>query len=165
MNSYLSKYFGEIELNKVKQWYESEIELKGKSVEIVINISIATEIDREWIIAIDDYLENLQQHEEEIRQIMHRDLKKKSVTKEYIDILLEYHEKEDITELIKGTDKSLTKKERILSILYVSTINFFPETADDVFVVYDFTVDEELTDQLLVVVESKKQEISMKIES
>ena len=164
-NRHLTKYFGEIDLDNVEEYYETEIEVQGRPVEITINITGSKTIDLDSIQAVEDYLDNLTINEENIRQIIYQDFKEKGEAKNYIDFQVEELDKDDISDLIESADKKLNKKEKLLSVLYLLRIGFYPEKEDKAFAVYDYTIEEEYTDDLLVIIIGKDNNIKLTIES
>jgi Protein of unknown function (DUF2004) len=166
MDLHSTKYFGEIDLDNVEEYYEIELELDNRTVELTINISTANRtIDKESINKIEDYIANLQTNEKDIRSFILEDFKEKGESKNYIDFQIEGQEKEDIADLISNADKKLNKREKLLSVLYLLRIGFYPETEDKVFAVYDYTIDDDLTDDLLVVILYKDNTARITIES
>ncbi len=55
MSKYISKYFGEIDLDAVEEGYDAEIGYKGKSVSLDLNIAGAKKIESAYIKAVDDF--------------------------------------------------------------------------------------------------------------
>jgi Protein of unknown function (DUF2004) len=166
MTLHSTKYFGEIDLDKVEEYYEIGLELNKRTVELTINISTESKIiDKESISKIEDYIDNLQTNEKDIRSFILEDFKEKGESKNYIDFQIEGQDKEDISDLISDADKTLNKREKLLSVLYLLRISFYPETEDKVFAVYDYTIDDDLTDDLLVVILYKDNTARITIES
>ena len=166
MTKHITRYFGEINLDKLEEWYETEIDLNGKTVEISITVSTAAKnIDKESIETIENYVDDLKNNEDNIQLVIHRDFKEMGETKEYIDNQIELQDKEDIANLIENADKKLSKKEKLLSALILLRIVFYPEKEDKMFAVFDYTIDEELTDDLLAVKLYKDSSVTIDIES
>ena len=166
MATHLTKFFGEINFEKLEEWYETELELNGKTVEVSITVSTKSKsLDKNDIQRVEDYVENLQSNEESIRLLIQADFMGKGETKDYIDTQIENQDKEDIADLIKTADKKLSKKEKLLSVLTLLRIVFYPEKEDKIFAVFDYTIDEELTDDLLAVKLRKDNGVIIDIES
>lgn len=166
MATHLTKYFGDIDFEKLEEWYETELELNEKTVEISITVSTASKsLDKNDIQRVDNYVENLQSNETRIRQLIQEDFKRKGETKYYIDNQIEEQEKENIADLIENADKKLSKKEKLLSVLTLLRIVFYPEKEDKMFAVFDYTIDEELTDALLAVKLHKDDSVTIDVES
>lgn len=166
MAFYSTKYFGEIDLDNAKEYYEIETQFDNKTIELTINISTASKsIDKGSINEIESYIDNLQTNEKDIRIFISDDFKENEKVKNYIDLQIEGQEKEDISDLISDTNKKSNKKERLLSVLYLLRINFYPEKENKVFAVYDYTISDDLTDDLLVVILYKDNSAKITIES
>jgi hypothetical protein len=166
MALYSTKFFGEIELDNVEKYYEIDVELYDKTVELTIYISTAsTSVDKESIIAIENYIENLEENEKDIRSLIWEDFKSGGEVKNYIDWQIDEQEKEEIDNLILTVDKKLNKREKLLSVIYLLRIGFYPEKEDKVFAVHDYTIDDDLTDELLVAILDKNNTVTITIES
>ncbi|MGB4812191.1 MAG: DUF2004 domain-containing protein [Methylophilaceae bacterium] len=166
MTTLATKYFGEINLEKLDEWYEAELEINQQTVEVSLAISTAaTILDKAIIQKIENYVDHLQSNAKAIRQLIQQNFKEKGEAKYYIDSQIEDQDKGDIDDLIENADKTLNKKEKLLSILTLLNIRFYPETEDNMFVVFDYTIDEALTDDLLVVKIYKDDTVRIDIES
>ena len=151
--------------NNIEEYYETEVELNERQIEIVVNTIGMKKIDKESIQAIDNYIDNIGINEKSIRLVIHKDFEQKGEAKNYIDFQMKEQDKEDIAELIEYADKKLSKKEKLLSVIHLLRINFYPETKDKVFAMYDYTIGEELTDDLLVVKVLRNNNVEVTIES
>lgn len=132
-----TKYFNDINLDKLEEWFETNIELNGKTVDISITVSAKVKVDPANIEAVDDFIDELKSGEEYIRRIIYQDFKQEGETKTYIDLQIDGLEKEDIADLIGSADETLNDKEKLLSVLYLSRIIFYPEQEDPMFAVLD----------------------------
>jgi hypothetical protein len=169
MTTYNSKYFGKIDFKQLKECYETDIEFNNKMIEITINStsSITQSFGLESIKLIDDYIDNLAKNEAIIRDVIYEDFNiyPKGFVRSYINGQIKDQDKEDIADLIAEVDKKLKKNEKLLSVLYLLRIGFYPEKEVLFFANYDYTIDEDLTDELLVVVENKDNSIAITLES
>lgn len=165
MTKLSTRYFGEIDLDKLEEWYDTEIELHENTVEVSITVSAKVKVDSKNIQAIDHFIDNLKSAEENIRQIIYQDFKQGGETKTYIDLQIDGLEKEDIADLIEGADNTLNDNEKLLSVLHLLRIIFYPEQEDNMFAGFDYTIDEELTDDLLAFKIYKDNSVKIDIES
>jgi Protein of unknown function (DUF2004) len=166
MTKQLTKYFGEIDLDSLQEWYDSEIEINGKIVEISIAISSAlTGVDEISLQAIDHYIDNLNTNESDIRHTIEKDFHEDGEVADYIEQQIKHQDKEKIANLICYIDKKITKKEKLLSVLDLLWIRFYPERDDTMFAVFDYTICEELTDDLIAVKILKNKSILIDIEN
>ena len=166
METHLTKHFGEIDLTKPNEWYESEIQLNEQNVEVLIACSgTASKLEKETLQRIDNYIDNFETNEANIRLLIKEDYLRNGDTKYYIDNQIEEQDKDDIADLIENADKKLSKKEKLLSVLKLLEVRFYPESEDKMFAVFDYTIDEELTDDLLAVKLYKDDGVTIDIES
>ncbi|WP_207891029.1 DUF2004 domain-containing protein [Hymenobacter edaphi] len=162
----MTTYFGEVDFGKLDEWYETAFEVNGKQVEVSMTISKAFKtIDESDIRRVDDYVAALQNHEKDIRTLLQHDFAQKGATREYIDLQIGNQDKDDIAELIENVGKRITKREKLLSIMSLLRVVFYPEKEDDMFAVFDYTIDEDLTDDVLAVKLRKDSSVSLAIES
>jgi hypothetical protein len=166
METHLTKYFGEINLITPNEWYEAEIELNEQVIEILIACSgTASKLDKEILQRIDNYIDTLETNEAKIRLLIKENFIQEGEVKDYIDDQIENQEKDDINDLIEYADKKLNKKEKLLSVLKLLQIAFYPEIEDKMFAVFDYTIDEDLTDELLAIKVYKDNSVTIDIES
>ena len=165
---YHSKFFGEINLKPLKnEWwtYDAEVDLYNNKIGLDLNTVSSKSINPELINKVDSFLEDLENQEHKIRSFLKKDFENSGIAKEFIDIYIEFYEGEFIEPLIKNSDRSLSIKERLYSIIYLHRIGFYPEEDDDVFAVFDYTIGRDITDQLLVVNVLNNMSYSITIES
>ena len=166
MTIVVTKYFGEIDLAKLEEWYEAVLEINQESVEVSLAIAdVVAMLDKEIIQKIESYVDQLQNNEKNIRLLIQQNFKEKGEAKYYIDSQIEGQDKGDIDKLIENADKTLNQKEKLLSVLTLLNIRFYPESEDNMFAVFDYTIDEQLTDELLVVKIYKDDVVQIDIES
>jgi ATP-dependent exoDNAse (exonuclease V) beta subunit len=67
--------------------------------------------------------------------------------------------------LLEDADKNLSKQQQMLSMLKLLTIIFYPEKDDNMFAVCDYSIGEDLTDDLIAVKLYKDGHIRIDIES
>lgn len=166
MPTHLTKYFGEVELDDAEKYYEITLELHGKSVEVTIElqkgISPVSELELQ---TVDDYLNDLENHEQIIRGKLREDFRAEGEAKNYIDSQIEEQDPDEIAELIKPFSKRFSKAEKVLAALQLVELRFYPQKDDKMFAVYDYTIGQDLTDDLLVVKLSKDNSLEITIES
>ena len=97
--------------------------------------------------------------------MINKDFKEDGEARGYIDDQIEGQEQDDIQDLIGDIDKKLSKEEKLLSVLSLLRVVFYPENEDKMFAVFDYTIDEELTDDLLAIKLYKDDRITIDIEN
>lgn len=157
MKKYQSKHFGEIIISDSEAKYlDFELELNNKVVLIELEVEDQN-IDQTKIQAIDNYLDTFQANHEIIKSGLLSMLNQEGFVRDYISMIKEDLE-EEIQELIDNID-SKSIEERLLSKLYICRLEFLLSEEKGRFAIIDFTIDEELTGDLLVVGIQENNEI------
>jgi Protein of unknown function (DUF2004) len=141
--------FGEINLISLKDYYEEEIIFNGKKLKLDLNFN-ETEISEDRIQIVINILNNLSNVLNQVWESIEQDFKEGENVNEYIVFHFEEMFEDEIKELLKCSNKGLTRKEQFLSVLNLKRIGFYPEEKDE-FAVFDFVTKEELSQYLLVV--------------
>lgn len=150
MSKYKSKYFGEIDLDKDEDCYDVEFKYKNRIVEIDLNIYPEDKPEIQQLVTIENYINNLEKHEKEIRNFFDSDFKNEGISKEYIEHHAEEIEDYELESLIDKENKEKTIEEQLLSKVYIQRIGFYPN--DNRFAILDFHLNYETSDQILVLI-------------
>ncbi len=146
-------------MDQLEEWYESEFEYKGKTVTLDLNVEGAKQIEAAEMQAVDEFLDNLSEYEASVRSALKKDLNKKGFTYSYIDIIKDEIDEEELEGLLAEAEKKLKRNDRILSLIYLSRIGLYLDKEDETLAVFDYTISEDLTNELLVVNLSKDKQI------
>ena len=165
MTIYESLTFGSINLSNLEECYTTEIELNGRMVEVEMEFAESESIGHAPVQAVDEFLKGLIPFETKIRKFLQKDFRQGGHTRSYVDLLLSHSESAALESLAETTDPNLTFAEKILAALYLKSFIFYPEESEDYFAVFDYTISEELTDDLLVVNVSNELTLRSTIES
>lgn len=144
----VSKYFGKIDTDNLAEDFDSEIDINGQIIPVSMSFSSISRIGISDLGKVDEYLNNIVEHELVVRKMVQTDYVNCGMVKAYFSNLL--------------LD---TEVESSLSELRLLRIILFPEIGDSAFAVYDFTADEDLTDDLIVVTVNKDSTIHISVES
>ena len=161
---YNSTYFGLIDFENPQEWYEIEMELNNRKITVSITILSKNSVNKGAIERIDNYLSDFEKNEQFIRKIIFQNYIEQGETKNYVGFIKEDLATSEIASLTKA-NINLSDDEKIVQQLYLHQIVFYPEKGDTMFSVFDYTIDEELTDNLLVVKYYKNENIKITIES
>lgn len=149
MDIYHSPTFGNINLDQLENCYEAEVELDGRVVSLDMNFT-SVKTTTPLVRVVDDFLAELPQYVQKARQAMEEDFINDGQTKEHIEFHLDEIE-DEIAVLIENANQTLTKEEQVLSVIYLKRVGFYPENEDNVLAIFDHTISEELSDELIVV--------------
>lgn len=148
------RFFGEIDINK--DYYETTIHLKDRDIQLDLNLEEVVG-KKDWILEYDEYISKLSTYEEKIEEKLNEDFDDWGLTKEWIDWHIEGFDKKDIEKLTEGVDKNLPIDEKLFRVINLVRIGIYPGYED--YAIWDFMLENEFSDQILVVVTDNKGEI------
>lgn len=163
MKQYTSSFFGKVDLNSDTEDYDAKLNYENRVIELDLNICLEEKPNVEQLSEIDDFLKKLREQEVKIRAFIDADFKNKGETKDYIEEHLEEDYQEELAYLIDENDKKKTAAEQLLSKIYLHRVGFYPNHVQ--FAVFDFYVDHEVSDQILVVTIENDKSYSIAWES
>ena len=150
MKKYKSDFFGEIDLEKDEDYYDVEYKYENRIIELDLNIYLEEKPRIEQLIQIDNIIKNLSSLEKEIRKFIDSDFEADGISKEYVEFYTDEFEEYELDSLVDKENKEKTIEEQLLSKIYIRRIGFYPN--DNQFAVFDFHVNHEISDQILVVI-------------
>ena len=151
-------HIGLIDENNLEEYFDGEAELNGRTVSIDINFEDTT-IEPGKLQIVEAFLADLPALERLGKAAIAVDYESGDTVKEYIGHHLEELEEEQVDELVKAADPNLPREKQLVSILKLARAGFYPHQ-DDNFVTLDFTIDEELTQYLIVVELTSKGDVN-----
>lgn len=155
---YKLPYFEEIDLNENEEYYASEFEYRDHIISIDLNLDdIEGKISKSKLDKVKNFLDNIDTPYTNALIAIQK--KYKDVENcDYFDQHLKELEASDLNQLLSKADKSLSEREQLISVLYLTTIGFYPYS-NKPFATFDFTIGEDLTNWLVVVDFNNKGEI------
>ncbi len=150
MNKYKSDFFGEIDFEKIKEYYEGKFFYENRKIELDLNMNRRALPTYEQLLKIDDFINNIKDFEKEARQFIDSDFKNGGIAKAYLEYYIEEFETYKLDSLIDKTNKEVSSEKQLLSKIYIQRIGFYPN--DNVFAIFDFHVNHTISDQILVVI-------------
>ena len=142
-------YFGEINIKPSGEDIECEAILDRKKICLDLNFFESVP-EYDWLNEYEDYASNLLQYKKAIDDYIVKDYNSNGKAKEYIDFHVEELDKSSINKILKKTESDTTIEKRLLSVLKLERVGFYP--GDDDYAVWDYTIGKNVTDRLIVVV-------------
>ncbi len=153
MTDYSLQPFGQINLLALEEGYQAQIEISGKSIRLDINFA-KTSIKKEVMNTIKHFIENISEFNKRNKEHIRNSFNDENVTtvKEYVAFHIEELGDEFLKRLNIDT-KSTDKEHQFLEKINLTRVGLYPVGKYEAsnFAVFDYTVSEELTDQLIVV--------------
>ncbi len=149
------KYFKNINFNS--DYLETTIEFQNREIQLDINTD-AVLGENTWVKQYEEYISKLETFKEKIDKEIIKDFENDGITKEWVD----FHSEELIESIeengtLDNCDKNLPIDRQILSALKLNRIGIYPEYED--YAVWDYILDDEISDEILVIVTDKNGEI------
>lgn len=142
-------FFNELNSDSLTDYYEVNIDIKQNKIQLDINFN-ETIINADRLITLKGYLDAPQAIIDIAKKEIFNDYENGEDVKEFLTFHIEELDQSDLDSLLKHADKSLSLEQQILSVLKLRRIGFYPEDKDE-FAVLDFTLNEEISQYLLVV--------------
>lgn len=156
---YKLPYFKEIETSQIEESYSVDIKIKDQEIGIGLNFK-ETQAEAELFDKIKSFLENIEQQDSKNRIFIDADFNNENgdTVREYI----EFHTEElSLSEFIDYKNKIVSPDKQLIEKLKLVNIGFYPDGKYDseAFAIFDYTIDREITDQLIVVNIDKNGEL------
>lgn len=142
------KYFEEIDLNNLEDYYSKEIKFGSDSIEVDLNFETKGLYEKQ-VEKLNSALDSMKNIIDNSWQWLLNDLKNGEWVKEYISIHLDDFFVDDPEEILEGTDSSLDNETRFLQTLKVNRIGIYPSS--DNYLVIDWMTNPDLSNEILVV--------------
>jgi len=149
---YKLPHFEEIDLTQLDEFYEVAIEQGGLKIRIDLNFE-EKEIEAQLFDRIKKIIENIESEDSKNRTFITSDFEDENgdIVKDY----LEHHIEElgeELSEIVNFEDESCSPEKQLLEKLKLGRIGFYPDGKyGSEFVVYDYIVGREFSDQIVVV--------------
>lgn len=153
MTDYLLPPFGQINLDALNEDYRSQIELNGKYISLDINFA-KTSIAKNAMDTIKYFIENINDFDKQNKGYINIDFNDENgkTVKEYVGFHVEELGDEFLEQI--GIDSNeMDKEQQFLTKLHLTRVGLYPDGKYNTsyFAVFDYTVNKDLTDELIVV--------------
>ncbi len=159
-----SKYFGDIDIDKIEECYECELQYKSAIIFPLLLFEKAyfstKKIQEKDVKAADFLIDNFEQYIDNSYKPIIKSFNKKGEVFEYIEHHFEEFDKTDLTKL--GVDSEQSKKkllEAILSKMHFTGMIIDP-TKEEEALTLDFTISKELTQYIIAIKMNKEGKVS-----
>lgn len=152
MTEYTLPHFGKLQVENLEEYYNVDIELGGKEIQIDLNFENKT-INIEDFDTIKHFIENIENFDKQNQHYIKSDYDDENgnTVKEYVTFHIEELGEEFLEQI--NIDNQTDKEQQFLTKLNLTRVGIYPDGKYDTsyFAVFDYTVNKELTDQLIVV--------------
>ncbi len=158
-NRYSYTMFGDFSLNEVDNLSLSiDIESEGKPLSLDINFEAPT-VSEAQLALVNKILNNLSIYKDQTHAFILADAAEEdSVTDEYLTFHQEKGEEGSLLPILQSSTSERKRKKKLRKLLHLNRIGFYPND-EERYAIFDYTLGEEHTNYLLVVVLNSDDEI------
>ncbi|MCZ2393540.1 MAG: DUF2004 domain-containing protein [Chitinophagales bacterium] len=159
-------FFGEIDLQNLKEEYISSFNFEGKQVKIDLNFFDGDEISEETFSKTQDFLNLIEDHIRNAYTYLGEDYDSEGETYGYIEHHAEELPEKELQSIIgKESLEDDALYDNLFEYLQLQRIGIFPEDTDE-FAVFDFSIGEKHTEYVIAIfVNSEGVMVDLGIES
>ena len=152
MSTYTLPHFGELDLDSLEEYYDTDIEFGGHEVQLDLNFE-NTSIDPARLEIVKQFIDNLTAYDANNRLAMEKDFEEGDTVISYLE-----HHQEELATLVESEDTPDEPKKQMLSKLHLVRAGFYPDSEDQ-FAIFDYSIGKELTQYLVVLFTNEKGEL------
>lgn len=142
-------FFNELDFDNLTDYYEVDVDIEQNKVQLDVNFEEKT-INPDKLLILKSYLDSPQAIINIAKEAIINDFANGEDVKEFLTFHIEELDQNDLGNLLKQADNTLSLEEQILSVLKLRRIGFYPYD-DDEFAILDFVLDEDISQYILVV--------------
>ncbi|OQP58135.1 hypothetical protein A3860_07355 [Niastella vici] len=159
MSSYTLPHFGEIDLSNLDEYYDVEIEMNGKEVDLDLNFEKKT-VDPARLDIVKKFLEKLPEFDQKNKKYIVEDFEGEDndTVATYVEHHLEELDEDELGEIIDFKNEAVEPEKQFIDALHLTRVGFYPD-GDDQFAIFDYSIGRELTDYLVVIFTDENGEL------
>ncbi|MES2276329.1 MAG: DUF2004 domain-containing protein [Bacteroidota bacterium] len=142
-------FFNELDSDNLTDYYEVDVDIEQNKVQLDVNFEEKT-INPDKLLILKSYLDSPQAIINIAKEAIINNFANGEDVKEFLTFHIEELDQNDLGNLLKQADNTLSLEEQILSVLKLRRIGFYPYDNDE-FAILDFVLDEGISQYILVV--------------
>ena len=154
LENYNLPYFGEININKLEEYYSANFEMNNETIQTDLNFE-NNKIEKHVIAQIETFLINVDNFDKTNKLYIEKDFNESGETLEYINFYLEEFDENELSKLIDLDNEIILANIQLLKKLKLIRVGLYPDRkyGTDYFATFDYSIeiDGEPCNQLLVV--------------
>jgi uncharacterized protein YpmS len=166
MANYALPHFGDLDPNNLEDYYEVEIDFNGQKIQIDLNFE-QNKIDLKRLDIVKQFIGNIAAFNKANKKNIEQDYadENRDTVRTYVEHYIEYFDSEEISRFVDLNNTEATLESQLIDSLKLIRIGLYPDEEEN-FAVFDYSIDTEITDQLVVIFAYPSGEMSfMTIES
>ena len=142
-------YFSDLNIQALDDYDQVNINLNGKKLQLDISFERTT-IAEEKILLVRNFLTTLESQIDKVYSYIQTDFENSDNVIDYLNFHLEAATEDELNILLEGADLSIPHTAQLLPRLQFKRFVFYPEIIEE-FSVFDFILNEDISQYLLVV--------------
>ena len=142
-------YFSDLNIKALDDYDQVNINLNSKKLQLDISFERTT-IAEEKILEVRNFLTTLEAQIDKVHSYIQTDFETSDNVIDYLNFHLEAATEDELNVLLEGADLTIPQTAQLLPKLQLKRIGFYPESIEE-FAVFDFILNEEISQYLLVV--------------
>src|SRR5687768_13502215 len=132
MSIYNLPHFKPIDLEKLQEYYDTQIEFNGNEVDLDLNFW-GEAIEPKRLDLVKNILDNLKEFDSKNRQYIDQDYADENAdtVKTYVDHHLTETPEEELAEYIDFNNSSITPERQLINALQLVRVGFYPDEGED----------------------------------
>lgn len=159
MTKYSLPHFEELDTENLEEFYEVEVEHNDDVIEIDLNFE-NKKIDPARLDLVKQFIENISTFDKQNKKHIQADYadKDKDTIKSYVEYHLDELDKNDLRQVVDFSLKTINPRLQLVNALHLIRVGLYPDSEDQ-FAIFDYSIDRDLTDYLVVIFSNEKGEI------
>lgn len=166
MANYALPHFGDLDPNDLEDYYEVEIDFNGQKIQIDLNFE-QNNIEPKRLDIVKQFIGNIAAFNKANKKNIEQDYadENRDTVRTYVEHYIEYFDSEEISKFVDFNNTEATLESQLIDSLKLVRVGLYPDEEEN-FAVFDYSIDPEITDLLVVIFAYPSGEMSfMTIES
>jgi Protein of unknown function (DUF2004)/Uncharacterized protein conserved in bacteria (DUF2262) len=151
MANYSLPHFGNLDPKNLEEYYDVDIDFNGQKIQLDLNFENKY-IDTKRLDIIKQFIENISEFDKKNKKYIEQDYADEDcdTVRTYIEHHIENFDKDELSEFIDFDNKVTSPEIQLMNSLRITRIGFYPDSEEN-FATFDYSINPETTDQLVVI--------------
>jgi hypothetical protein len=151
MKNYSLPYFGGLDPNNLEEYYDVDIDLVGKKIQLDLNFE-NKKINTKLLDTVKHFIDNISDFDSINRQHIKQDYENGDydTAREYVEYCIDECSKDELSDFIDFDNNAVSPEVQLINSLQLVRIGFYPDSEES-FATFDYSISPEITDQLIVI--------------
>jgi hypothetical protein len=152
MATYALPHFGDIDIDKLDEYYDASFELNGREVRLDMN-SDETSIDIKRMDEIKAFIEKIADFDKQNKELIEQDYNDPDA--DTVKLYVSHHLKEvpgdEFGDRIDFNNKNISPELQFMKALQLVRVGLYPNDENNKFAIFDYSIGQDLTQYIVVI--------------